>query len=32
VHFKGNGKVVTQHPEAGEVLVKGSEINLELSN
>ena len=32
VKFKGNGKVIEQYPNAGEVLVKGSEINLELSN
>ncbi|MEY2829390.1 MAG: hypothetical protein RIQ33_1248 [Bacteroidota bacterium] len=32
VKFKGNGKVVTQYPEAGEILIKGSEVNLELSN
>ncbi|MFM2048685.1 MAG: hypothetical protein RI955_1233 [Bacteroidota bacterium] len=32
VKFKGNGKVIEQYPNAGEILIKGSEVNLELSN
>jgi cell division protein FtsI (penicillin-binding protein 3) len=32
VKFTGNGKVISQNPDAGEILIKGSEISLELSN